>query len=142
MPGIIRAAERVALLFFAALDGDAQPFDAGKRREFGDGDPQPRRLEVADDELRNGFCRMFQQRKMLFREEFADVGDNFSVIDGVFDAIAVRGVFAAQSDFQIKLDGLRHLFFPLVDTDAGFDAQLADEYGVHGSVRWAAVDLR
>ena len=138
---IPRKARRL-LLAFAAFDGDAEFPDAGERGQFGDGDPQPRRLEVADDELRNGFCRMFQQRKMLFREEFADVGDNLSVINGVFDAIAVRGVFAAQSDFQIKLDGLRHLFFPLVDTDAGFDAQFADEYGVHGWVRWAAVDLR
>ena len=69
-----------------------------------------------------------------------DVGDDLGVVDGVFDAVAVRGMFAAQADFEIELDGLRDLLFPLVDADAGLDAQFADEYGVHGMrAEWAAV---
>ena len=85
---------------------------------------------------------MFEQREMLFRKQLADVSDDFGVINGVFDAVAVRGMFAAQPDLEIKLDGLRDLFFPFIDADAGLDAQLADEYGVHGCMRGAAVDLR
>lgn len=68
---------------------------------------------------------------MLFCKQLFDGGDHFRVIDGVFNAIAVGGMFALQPDFQIKLYGLRRLLLPRINADAGFDAQFADEYCVH-----------
>jgi hypothetical protein len=68
---------------------------------------------------------------MLFHKQLFDRGNDFCVINGVFDAITVGGMFAAQADFKIQLHGLRHLLFLRIDADAGFDAQFADEYGVH-----------
>jgi len=79
---------------------------------------------------------------VLLREEFPDVGNNLCVIDGVFNAVAVRRVFAAQTDFQIELHGLRRLFFPRIDADAGFDAQFADEYRVHVGQATGPVGLK
>lgn len=64
MPGTIRgddAREGVNLFFVAALDADAEFFDAGQRCKFGNADAQPRRLEIPDHHVGNRFRRMFEQ---------------------------------------------------------------------------------
>lgn len=115
----------------AALDGDAEFFHAGERRQLGDGDPQPRRTEVSDDHLRDRFRGVLEQGKMLARKKLSDRCNDFRIIDGVLDAVAVGGMLAAQADFEIQLYGLRDLLLAVVDADEGVDAQFADEYGVH-----------
>ena len=47
--------------FLAAFDADAEFFYASERGEFGDADAQPRRLEIPDHHVGNGFDGMLQQ---------------------------------------------------------------------------------
>ena len=48
-------------VFCAALDADAQLFYTSERGEFGDADAQPRRLEIPEHQIGDGFRGMFQQ---------------------------------------------------------------------------------
>ena len=106
---------------FSSLDSDAELFHVAQRRELGDADLDPRRFEFTREDVGDRFAGSLEQREVLLLEQLPDAVDDAAVIDGVGDVVAFRRMPAGQTDFEIELYRLRHLLFPLVDADQGFD---------------------
>src|SRR5688572_31690788 len=66
-----------------SFEGDAEPLHILQRRELGDADSDPWRLEVAREQFRDVLGELFQQSEMLPPQALLEAGDDRGVIYGV-----------------------------------------------------------
>ncbi len=118
--------------FLAALDGDADELGVGQDADLRRADAHPRRAEVFHEQRRDAAGERLDQAEVAADGERLDAQGDLLVIDGVGDLVAREHRFPGQADVEVDRHGLLHVALAAVDADQRFDAQVADDDGVHG----------
>src|ERR1700733_3302551 len=117
---------------FLPLDRNPDELRIAQRPELGYAELHPRGAEFLEDHVRQMVGERFDEAEMLGGQFRADAFYDHGIIDGVGDLVRVRGLGVGQADVDVELHGLARAAFTAVNADAGFEAQLANENGVHG----------
>jgi hypothetical protein len=75
--------------------------------------------------------KSLDQQEVVFFERAGDAGHHLAVVDRLPDPVATRPASFRDPDFEIELNGLRHLALPVVYADQDVEPQIGYENGVH-----------
>lgn len=121
----------MTLLYLSALDTDPHHPAPAYRLQLGDADFGPRGLEVVEQDLGDAFGQRFEQVEMAGGKFGLDAAHDVGVVERILDVVGCAGAAVGQGDVEVDLQGLRHLLFPFVDADEGFDLEFAQKDDVH-----------
>ena len=89
-----------------------------------------------DQQRRDALGERLDQAVMLRGGERLDAQRHLLVVDGVGDLVACEHRGAGQADVEVDGQRLRHVALAAVDADERFDAQVAEDDGIHGCGRF------
>ena len=117
-----------------ALDRDAELLHAGDRRELGHAHLDPRRAELAHQQVGDRLREALHQLVRMVGGESLQALHDRRVVERVGEVAGAEHGIRRQSELDIEAQRLRPLLLPIVDADARLDAQIVDEDRVHAAL--------